>query len=489
MNERDIDYNAEAQSNAAGSPAPQQQASYQQTQPAVPPRSAYTYYSDGTSKYNPPKNHKDPGVTFTDPFARTRMPKSTVVLISLSAFLLVLAIVLASVIVIYNKDDDKAVADGEQSTTIVDDKGTDSQPDGTPKKELPKDLPGIVTTAPVPENSYDSLVELYNECSPSCVTIICTVEINYGYYVREGQSLGSGFIVESSLEGEYEDQKYIITNHHVIEGAKDITVRFYNNEEYEATLIASDPISDIAVLTIEKEDMIPLEMGDSDELYVGQWVVAIGTPSDAELAGTMSYGIVSGVNRKLDITNDYGTVIKTMTVIQTTATLNPGNSGGPLINMAGQVVGINAMKLSSEFEGIGFALPSTSAADIINSLIVYGDTSGVEQGFAEGAAQLGITCIEVTDDVIDQYRLGDDCPKGIMVAQLNPGTAVYEAGLSQYDVITSFKGQEITKFDDLKSLLNEANAGEMVEMTFYRPNRRGGTGTYYTVNFKLDYAS
>lgn len=479
MDEKDINYNTEPQ---AASPEAEQI-------PSVQPQQAYTYYSDGTSRHGTPT---------TDRMSYGHAPrksKSGVVLICLSAVMLTLILVLTAVVVYYIREDsivdDGVVADADDSSNGTGVIGSYSTPsnDLSTAESTPKELPGIVTTAPVPENSYDSLVELYNECSPSCVTVICTVEVNYGYYTMDGTSLGSGFIVESSLGGEYEGKKYIITNHHVIEDAKDITVRFYDDSEYAATLVASDSVCDIAVLTIEKDDMVALEMGDSDELYVGQWVVAIGTPSDEELAGTMSYGIVSGINRELDITNDYGTVVKTMTVIQTTATLNPGNSGGPLINMAGQVVGINAMKLSDEYEGIGFALPSTSAADIINSLIVYGDTSAVDRGFAVGAAQLGITCSDVTDAIIQQYRLGSDCPKGVLVVALNPGTAVYEAGLSQYDVITTFNGVELSSFEDLKAQLAECKAGDYVEMTFYRPNRRGGTGTYYTINFRLDNAS
>lgn len=449
-----------------------------------PPQNRYTYYSDGSYRYSSPA--APTGSPYGASAPKGGKSKATVVLAVLVAVLFVGVLALGAYILLDDRqsDDDRlpSLLDGNIQTAS----------DGAEEREesVYESVPEVVTVAPVPDESFDSLVELYNKCSPSCVSIICTVEYNNGFFgVQMGKSLGSGFIVEGKDPKSGKMEKYIITNHHVIEDAKSITVRFYDNSEYTATLIGSDEMTDIAVLSIDKDDMIALEIGDSDSLNVGEWVVAIGTPSDEELAGTMSYGIVSGVDRDIQITNDYGTVIKTMTVIQTTATLNPGNSGGPLINMAGQVVGINAMKLAENFEGIGFALPSTSAMTIINSLIAYGEVVDRNDSFAVGAAKLGIQGGTVTDAVREDYRLSDDCPDGVLVTTVDRGTAVYEAGLSAYDIITSFDGTEITTIEQLQEALSKAGAGKTVEMTFYRMGRRGEAGAYHTIRFVLDSAN
>ena len=204
------------------------------------------------------------------------------------------------------------LTEGDESTVYV--------PDGnistTPADVITDDsveIPEVVKGTPMPGEGYDNLVDLYDKCSQSCVSILCTVEYkyNYGFYqgTEVGQSLGSGFILEGEEGGEL--QYYIITNHHVVEDAKTIDVKFYDSEEmHEATLIGSDEATDIAVLTIERTDLVPLAMGNSDECKVGQWVVAIGSPMDIELEGTMSYGIISGLDRRLDITGDSGSVIK-----------------------------------------------------------------------------------------------------------------------------------------------------------------------------------
>lgn len=450
-----------------------------------PPQNRYTYYSDGSYRYSTPAS---PSAGYGAQGASGGKSKATVVLAVLVAVLFVGVLALGAYILL--GDDRENGGDGRLPAVLDGDSTAESLGGEAKDESIFESVPEIVTVAPVPDESYDSLVELYNKCSPSCVSIICTVEYNGGFFgVQVGKSLGSGFIVEGKDPKSGKMQSYIITNHHVIDGAKSITVRFYDDSEYDATLIGSDEMTDIAVLSIDKKDMIPLEIGDSDELNVGEWVVAIGTPSDEELAGTMSYGIVSGVDRDIQITNDYGTVIKTMTVIQTTATLNPGNSGGPLINMAGQVVGINAMKLAEDFEGIGFALPSTSAMTIINSLIAYGEVVDRNDSFAVGAAKLGIQGGTVTDAVREEYRLSDDCPDGVLVTTVNRGTAVYEAGLSAYDIITAFDGVEITTIEQLQEALTKAGAGKTVEMTFYRMGRKGETGAYHTIRFVLDSAS
>ena len=458
----------------------------------LPPQGRYTCYSDGSSKnisaasrpmYSP--NGAPYGYAHSTTAPKPQKSILGVVLASVGITLLICALVWG--VVVYGPkllSADKNSTNGGEESAVAAQSGVEKL-NGADYESIPE----IVTINPTPEEGYDSLVDLYNKRAPSCVTIKSTVEYNNGFYTQEGVSLGSGFVIEGKDPKTEKTGFYIITNHHVIEDAKSIDVKFYDDSTYTATLIGSDEMTDIAVLSIEKTDLVPLQFGDSDSLMVGQWVVAIGTPSDEEFAGTMSYGIISGVNRDLQITNSYGSVVKTMTVIQTTATLNPGNSGGPLIDMSGQVVGINAMKLSESYESMGFALPASSAKNIINSLIAFGEVVDRTDSFVVGSAKLGITGATVSDDIKDDYRLGEDCPDGVLVTNVSRGTAVYEAGLSIYDVITEFDGKEIKTIEELQAAIKEAGAGKKVVLKFYRPGRLKEEGDYHTISFVLDYAN
>lgn len=380
----------------------------------------------------------------------------------------------------YPEEEDNDIYDSsapERPSNPENSVGQEDEGDGSSSDDV--SVPESVPVQPMPGETYDDLVSVYENCVDSCVTILCDL----GF---QGQSLGSGFIIEAVKDGE--KGFYIITNHHVVEDANNIKVKYNDGKIYEATLVGSHALSDIAVLTTVRTDVKPIAMGDSKALKVGQTVVAIGTPSAEELQNTMSYGIISGLNRELQMTNDYGTVTKTMTVIQTTATLNPGNSGGPLINMAGQVIGINAMKLMQDYEGIGFALPSTEASYIISSLINFGKVIEDGNSFVSGTAQLGIQGYTVTDSVRRQLSLGDDCPDGVVVINVSRGTSVYEAGLSIYDVITEFNGTEVKDIETLKELLSKSKAGATVTLKFYRIGRRGEESKTHTIEFKLDSA-
>ncbi len=439
------------------------------------PEGRFVYYPDGSRVYIPATATEAP---VTTPHKSNRAKHA---LITVMACILVACLTVFATLVIpklWGGDKDG----NESSQPTVGD--YDSKTEDESEEEL--SVPEIIPINPLPGLSYDNLVEVYESCADSCVTILCEVTVNTGFFPQTGRSLGSGFIIEGEKDGK--KGFYIVTNHHVIDGANKIEVKFNDGEIYKATLLGSDELTDIAVLSTERSDVKPIPMGDSKSLKVGQTVVAIGTPSEEELQNTMSYGIVSGLNRELQMTNDYGTVVKTMTVIQTTATLNPGNSGGPLINMAGQVIGINAMKLMQDYEGIGFALPSTEASYIINSLIEHGKVVEGGDSFVSGTAQLGISGYTVSDEVREQLDLGEDCPEGVVVATVNRGTAVYEAGLSIYDVITEFNGKRVKSIEELKALIAECKAGEQVSLTFYRIGRRGEENGYQTIKFKMDTA-
>ena len=199
---------------------------------------------------------------------------------------------------------------------------------------------GVATVAP---EGGMALQSIYEKCIPSTVSILCTMP--------RGSATGSGVVLSSD--------GYVITNYHVVEGAAAVSVLFTDGRELPARMVGGDKLSDLAVLLVDAQDLTPAEFGDSDSLRVGDTVVAIGDPLGVELRGTMTDGIVSAINRNL--TTDG----RTLTLIQTNAALNSGNSGGPLINCYGQVIGINTMKIgdyvsSAGVEGLGFAIPSTT---------------------------------------------------------------------------------------------------------------------------------
>ena len=285
--------------------------------------------------------------------------------------------------------------------------------------------------------TYD-LKTLYEKCSVSCATIRTTV--------RNGYSIGSGFVITSD--------GYIVTNHHVIEDYVSIEVIFYDGTEYDAELIGSDDASDLAVLKIDANDLTPIELGNSDALSVGDPVVAIGTPYGINLAGTLTQGVISGVNREVTVSSGTGT--KTMRLLQTDSSINPGNSGGPLLNMQGQVVGINTLKLKDEYEGIGFAIPSASAKPVIDALIAY--------GYVPGRPAVGI----VGEDVSAYYAAYGNVPRGVYIHGVTEGTDAQGKGLKVGDIVVAIDGVTITSMAELNRIKETHEAGESVTLTVWR---------------------
>ena len=326
------------------------------------------------------------------------------------------------------------------------------------------------------------IADLYDYCIDSCVSIVCTVVVEektlWGSTTSyETTSLGSGFVIEGG---------HIVTNHHVIEDAKAIKVVFNDGDEVEAELVGSDKTCDIAVLKVKtQKSLTPVKIGDSSAVRIGEEVIAIGTPSGIEFAGTLTYGVVSGLGRKIEITDDYGKVVRTMYLIQTDATLNHGNSGGPLFNMKGEVIGVNNMKLISTYEGIGFAIPINGAMEIIKALINGEELP--DSGYATTAAYLGISGSTVSK-VRDQYNLSENVPDGVLVVSVERKSSAYAAGLSVYDVITKFNGVDIKSIEELKTELAKHSAGKEVTMEVYRLSRDGSTGEVHTLTFRLDKA-
>ena len=335
-----------------------------------------------------------------------------------------------------------------------------------------------VNTEPAGETS--DLEALYERCSVSCVTIYVT----FGS-ASSGYAIGSGFVLT--------EDGYIATNQHVVDGGEEFIVIFYDGSEYKASLVGGDSTRDLAVLKIDAEELTPLAIGNSDALKVGQTVVAIGTPYDLELAGTLTRGIISGLNRDIDIYDENtGRVVKTMRMIQTDTSINPGNSGGPMINLSGQVVGINSMKLINEYEGLGFAIPINYAVDIFNQLIQYGRVvKEPENSYVNIRASLGIKVMNA-ELGLSEYHItprGDYPTEGAIVISVEPNTAVYAAGLAQFDIITEFDGHAITSSNDLVEILKQYRAGDSVTMTVFTFYRNFSGGETRTLSFVLDSAA
>ena len=353
--------------------------------------------------------------------------------------------------------------------------GDTSDVQGSSEEDISYEVSHYVDPSDVSYTEESAESQVYEKCAPSCCTVYVTE--------KNGYSLGSGFVL--TADG------YIATNQHVVDGGIKFKVIFYDGTEYEAKVVGEDSVRDLAVLRIEAKGLTPLEIGNSASLKPGQHVIAIGTPYDMTLEGTMTMGVISGTERKIKITDDSGRVTKTMTLIQTDTSINPGNSGGPLINMKGQVVGINSLKIVEDyFEGIGFAIPINYAADIFNQLIQYGKVvNEPEDDFVHAAAYLGIQ-VTNADNGLESLRIKPSCeyPEGAFVATVTPGTAVYAAGLQPYDIITEFCGVKITDITSLTDELANHKAGETVSMTFFRFDRRFASGEYLTIKFVLDSA-
>ncbi len=299
-----------------------------------------------------------------------------------------------------------------------------------------------------------SLQDIYEKAIGSVVSISTTT--------ADGSSSGTGVIFAAN--------GYIVTNAHVVQDALSITVRLTDERSFKASMIGSDTISDLAVLKIQANDLTPAEFGDSTALRVGDGVVAIGDPLGAQFRGTMTNGIVSAINRDV-VTNG-----RTMTLIQTNAALNPGNSGGPLINCYGQVIGINTLKIgnftnNTAVEGIGFAIPSTTVKEVIDELI--------SQGYVSGRPSLGITGEHIPTFYQRYYRM----PAGLFITHLENESAAKKSGLKEGDILISVNGTRITNMDVLNQLLSNMKIGDTVDVVIYR------SGVQYSAKLPLTEAT
>ena len=259
---------------------------------------------------------------------------------------------------------------------------------------------------------------------------------------RKSSALGSGFIID--------EKGIIVTNNHVIQDAEDIIVRVNGDKEFKARVIGADPLSDIAVLQLDtKEKFIPVKFGDSDKARIGDWVIAIGNPFG--LGGTVTSGIISARNRSIGLSRyeDY---------IQTDASINSGNSGGPLFDMNGDVIGINTAILGrSGSIGIGFSIPANSAKTVIDQLIKFGET---KRGW------LGVRIQDVTKEIAEVEEL--DEPRGALVASVAKNSPSDKAGVKAGDIILEFNGVKIIQMKELPMIVAKTEVGKKVDVKIWR---------------------
>ena len=259
---------------------------------------------------------------------------------------------------------------------------------------------------------------------------------------RQSSALGSGFIID--------EKGIVVTNNHVIEGAEDIVVQVNGEKKFNAKVIGADPLSDIAVLKIDSnERFLTVKFGDSDKARIGDWVIAIGNPFG--LGGTVTSGIISARNRSIGLSRyeDY---------IQTDASINSGNSGGPLFDMNGDVIGINTAILGrSGNVGIGFSIPSNSAKIVIDQLIEFGET---KRGW------LGVRIQDVTKEIAEVEKL--DEPRGALVASVAPNSPSEKAGVKGGDIILEFNGERIGQMKELPIIVARTEVGKKVKVKIWR---------------------
>ena len=291
----------------------------------------------------------------------------------------------------------------------------------------------------IPQNQGLSLQTIYERNIPSVVSISC--------HGKAGGSTGTGVILN--------DKGYIVTNAHVVENAQSVTVQLTDNRSFQASLVGSDEISDLAVLYISADHLVPAEFGDSGSLRVGDTVTAIGDPLGAEFRGSFTDGIISAINRDVSVDG------RTMNLIQTNAALNSGNSGGPLINCYGQVIGINTMKIgvfadNSGVEGLGFAIPSATVKDIVDQII--------NQGYVSGRPTLGLAGDALSTFYQYYYRL----PAGLYITSVEPSSPAKQCGIEPGDILMAVEDTRITDMESLNTVLYNHQVGDVVTVIIHR---------------------
>ncbi|MBC5625686.1 trypsin-like peptidase domain-containing protein [Clostridium sp. NSJ-49] len=290
-----------------------------------------------------------------------------------------------------------------------------------------------------------SITEAFEKVAPAVVTVSTKGVTSNGFFQQQYEGVGSGFIIN--------EDGYILTNYHVIEGASEISVTLSDNTTVAAKVVNYDENQDVAMLKITDSDVkIPavVELGDSDQLRQGESVIAIGTPLSTNLSQTVTNGIVSALNRNVE--TESGVM---QNLIQTDASINPGNSGGPLVNTRGQVVGINTMKATgTDTEGIGFAIPINDISDKIESL-------------SKPILNLGISIRTVDETLANKLSM----EQGLYVVEVNEFSPAEKAGVKPGDLIVKVDGQGVKTFDELKEIKNSKNDGDTITLEVIRDGK------------------
>lgn len=284
-----------------------------------------------------------------------------------------------------------------------------------------------------------SLQELYAACADSIVGITAYPEDQNGYYWGTGVIAG-----ENGL---------IITNAHVIEGCASAEVTLYNNESYEARLVGADAVSDLALLKIDCTGLPAASFGDISSLSVGDPVAAIGNPLSEEFRSTLTNGIISAIDRGMNYNGH------TMSLLQTNAAINQGNSGGALFNMYGQVVGITNMKMMSYFssiEGIGFAIPSSTVKAVVDQL--------AENGEVRGRPSIGITVGAIPQEAVENYEL----PEGLYISAVAENSDAAAQGIREGDILTAIDGQSVSSTEEVAAIRDTRSVGDSLRFTIWR---------------------
>ncbi|OQB14945.1 MAG: Serine protease Do-like HtrB [Firmicutes bacterium ADurb.Bin193] len=292
-----------------------------------------------------------------------------------------------------------------------------------------------------------SIVDIAKKAGPSVVGVVSKVQRpTFFGAMQEQEGGGSGFIIRSD--------GYIITNQHVIENASSVKVVLNSGKEYDAKLIGKDVKTDLAVIKIEETNLPVAELGQSSALEVGEVAVAIGNPGGLEFAGSVTAGVISALNRTMNVNG------RQYTLIQTDAAINPGNSGGALVNKYGQVIGINTIKIGATgYEGMGFAIPIDIAMPIVNELL--------ENGYVKGRPIIGLGLREINAQTAKRYNL----PEGLYVLEVSPFSGAERAGIKIADIITKADGKDVRTVDEINKIRDTHKAGETMELTIIRDDK------------------
>lgn len=396
------------------------------------------------------------------------------------ALILCMAIVAGGSIQVYkfvDKNNHKVSEFNEDESSVEDTNTTESSSQKTTENtDDAEELPSLIELAS--RSDAKPIPTIVEEVMPSVVGVSATFEYvpeytggwNWGFGSSEQSQpqtmvgTGTGIVMT--------DDGYIITNAHVVYDeseyncgeAIEVSVLFTSNNddedytEHDAKIIAYDRETDIAVLKVNETGLTPATFGDSEELQVGELVIAIGNPLGFDLFGSVTSGIVSALDRQININE------KNMNLIQTDAAINSGNSGGPLLNSCGQVIGINSAKMSSSYassasiEGLGFAIPINEAKLIIDDLINY--------KYVRGRPQIGISTQNVSETVSRYYNI----PMGVYVVSVEEGSTAEFAGIKAGDVIIGIQGEPVSTADELNEIKNQYKAGEEITLTITRNN-------------------